>query len=99
MARLETLIAPAASAPRRFFSRADNPLVRAVSRLPLGVHAKLLVAFAGIAVLLVVVGLLGLRVLGQSNARVEKLGSLQVRGAAYKGIQTQAAQLRQLLGI
>jgi signal transduction histidine kinase len=99
MAQPETLSARRAPAPRRFFSRADNPLVRAVGRLPLGVHAKLLIAFVGIAALLVLVGLLGLRVLGQSNARVERLGSLQVRGAAYKGIQAQAEQLRQLLGI
>jgi signal transduction histidine kinase len=99
MTQPETLGAPAAPTPRRLLSRADNPLVRAVGRLPLGVHAKLLIAFAGIAALLVVVGLLGLRVLGQSNARVERLGPLQVRGAAYKGIQAQAEQLRQLLGI
>jgi signal transduction histidine kinase len=99
MAQPEPLSAPRAPSPRRFFSRADNPLVRAVARLPLGVHAKLILSFAGIAALLVLVGLLGLRVLGQSNARVERLGSLQVRGAAYKGIQAQAEQLRQLLGI
>jgi signal transduction histidine kinase len=99
MAQPETLKAPAPPAPRRLFSRVDNPLVRAVGRLPVGVHIKLLAAFAGIAALLVVVGLLGLRVLGQSNARVERLASLQVRGAAYKGIQAPATQLRQLLGI
>jgi signal transduction histidine kinase len=97
--RPEIVAAPGSRAPVRFFSRTDNPLVRAVGRLPLGVHAKLLIAFAGIAALLVVVGLLGLRVLGQSNARVERLGPLQVRGAAYKGIQAQAEQVRQLLGI
>jgi signal transduction histidine kinase len=99
MGQPEIVAAPASPAPRRFFSRADNRLVRAVGRLPLGVHAKLLIAFAGIAALLVVVGLLGLRVLGQSNARVERLGSLQVRGPVYKGIQAQAEQLRQLLAI
>jgi signal transduction histidine kinase len=79
--------------------RAENPLVRAVGRVPVKVRTKLLVAFAAIAALLVVVGVLGVRVLGQSNARVEHLGTLQLRAAAYQGLQTQAQQLRQLLGL
>jgi signal transduction histidine kinase len=80
-------------------SRADNPLVRAVGRAPVTVRTKLLVAFAGIAALLVAVAVLGLRVLGQSNARIESLGTLQLRAATYQSIQTQAQQLRQLLAV
>ncbi len=80
-------------------TRADNPLARAVGRAPVKVRTKLLVAFAGIAALLVVVAVLGLRVLGQSNARIESLGALQLRAAAYQSLQTQAQQLRQLLAI
>src|SRR5581483_10256849 len=80
-------------------SRADNPLVRAVGRLPVKVRTKLLVAFAGIAALLVVVAALGLRVLGQSNARVTSLGTLQLRAATYQSLQTQSQQLRQLLAV
>jgi hypothetical protein len=80
-------------------SRADNPLVRAVGRVPVTVRTKLLVAFGGIAALLVVVGVLGLRVLGQSNARVTSLGTLQLRAATYQSLQTQAEQLRQLLAL
>jgi signal transduction histidine kinase len=87
---------PPIAAPR---SREDNPLVRAVGRVPAKVRTKLLVAFAGIAVLLVVLGVLGVRVLGQSNARVERLGTLQLRAAAYQSLQAQAQQLRQLLGL
>ena len=68
-----------------------------VARIPISVRTKLLVAFALIAALLVVVGVLGLRVLGQSNARVEELGTLQRRAATYQSLQTQAQQLRQLL--
>jgi signal transduction histidine kinase len=83
----------------RLPSRADNPLVRAVGRAPLKLRTKLLVSFAGIAALLVVVGVLGLRVLGQSNARVASLGTLQLREVAYRSLQTQAQQLRQLLAI
>jgi signal transduction histidine kinase len=59
----------------------------------------MLVAFACIAALLVVVGVLGLRVLGQANARVAALGTLQRRAATYQGLQTQAQQLRQLLAL
>jgi signal transduction histidine kinase len=78
---------------------ADNPLVTAVGRMPVKVRTKMLVAFAGIAALLVVVAVLGLRVLGQANARVEALGTLQLRAATYQSLQTQAQQLRQLLAL
>ena len=67
--------------------------------MPVKVRTKLLVAFAVIAALLVAVAVLGLRVLGQSNARVESLGTLQLRAATYQGLQTQAQQLRQLLAV
>src|SRR5207248_4117081 len=77
----------------------DNPVVRAVGGAPVKLRTKLLVAFAAIAALLVVVGVLGLRVLGQSNARIETLGTLQLRAATYQSLQTQAQQLRQLLAI
>jgi signal transduction histidine kinase len=87
---------PAPAAPR---GRADNPLVRAVGRLPFTVRTKLLIAFAVIAAVLVMVAVLGLRVLGQSNARIERLGTLQLRAATYQSLQTQRQQLRQLLGL
>ena len=80
-------------------SRADNRLVRAVARIPWRVRTKLLAAFVGIVLLFVVVGLLGLRALSQSEARVESLGTLQLRAAAYREIRTGAAQLRQLLAL
>jgi signal transduction histidine kinase len=78
-------------------SPADNPLVRAVGRLPAGVHAKLLVAFVGTALLVVGIGLLGLRLLGQSNERVETLGTLQERAFAYGKLRTDAHRVRGLL--
>lgn len=80
-------------------SRADNPLVRAVGRVPAKVRTKLLVAFLAIAALLVVLALLGLRVLGQSNARAEQLGGLQARVAGYQQLEADAAVLRQQLAI
>ena len=81
---------------RRLLSPADNPLIRAVGRVPAGVHAKLLVAFAGIALLVVVLGALGLRLLGQSNERVETLGTLQQRAFAYGKLQSDVRHVRTL---
>jgi signal transduction histidine kinase len=78
-------------------SRGDNPVVRAVGRLPLKVHIKLLIAFVGTAVLLVTVGLIGQRVLGQSNDRVASLGELQKRAVAYSTLQSDATHVRLLL--
>ena len=98
----ESAVAPRQAADadkRRLLSRADNPLVRAVGRLPVKVRTKLLVGFLSIAALLVLVALLGLRVLGQSNLRAEHLGALQVRVAGYQQLEADAAALRQELAI
>jgi signal transduction histidine kinase len=95
----ETLAASSVPAPPPTRNRADNPLVRAVGRLPFTVRTKLLISFAVIAALLVTVAILGLRVLGQSNARIERLGTLQLRAATYQSLQAQRQQLRQLLGL
>ena len=88
--------APAADG-RRPLSRGYDPLVRAVGRLPAKVHTKLLVAFVGTSVLLVTVGVLGLRVLGQSNDRVGDLGALRDRAFAYGQLQRDAWHVRALL--
>ena len=82
---------------RRPLSRGDNAAVRAVGRLPAKVHTKLLIAFVGTAVLVVAVGMLGLRVLAQSNDRVAALGALQERAAAYGELQSDTRQIRLLL--
>ena len=87
----------AGEAKRRLLSRADNPLVRAVARLPARVHVKLLVAFVGTALLVVGVGLLGLRLLGQANERVETLGTLQDRAFGYGKLRSDALHVRLLL--
>jgi signal transduction histidine kinase len=78
-------------------SRGSDPLVRAVGRLPAKVHTKLLIALVGTSVLLVTVGLLGQRVLGQSNDRVVTLGALQQRSFAYGQLQQDASNARALL--
>ena len=88
----------AADVPKRgLLSPAGDPLVRAVGRVPAGVHAKLLVAFVGTAMLVVAVAVLGLRLLGQSNERVETLGTLQERAAAYGIVQSEVRHVRDLL--
>jgi signal transduction histidine kinase len=89
--------AAAGASKRRLLSPAGHPLVRAVGRVPAGVHAKLLVAFVGTALLVVVVAVLGLRLLGQSNERVETLGTLQARAAAYGIVQSDVRHVRGLL--
>ena len=87
--------APAAT--RRLTGLSDNPLVRAVGRVPARVHTKLLIAFVGTAVLVVGVGLLGLRVLGESHDRAGRLGVLQERGLAYGKLESDTRHIRLLL--
>jgi signal transduction histidine kinase len=75
----------------------SNVLVRGVGRLPARVHTKLLIAFVGTAALVVAVGLLGLRVLGQSNERAARLGALQERALAYGRLESDTRAIRFLL--
>ena len=82
---------------RRLFGRADNPLVHGIARLPAKVRTKLLVSFLGIAVLLLLIALLGLRVLGQSNSRSESLKALEERAAGYQNLYTESTTFRDLL--
>jgi signal transduction histidine kinase len=89
--------AAAGASKRRLLKPAENPLVRAVGRVPAGVRVKLLVAFVGTTLLVVVLGVLGLRLLGQSNERLETLGPLQVRAFAYGKLRSDAQHVRLLL--
>ena len=61
----------------------ENGSSRCVASAP-AVRTKLLVGFLAIAALLVLYDVLGLRVLGQANARVERLGTLQAPSATTK---------------
>jgi signal transduction histidine kinase len=80
---------------RRLLGAATAPL----AHLPGRVRTKLVVAFLSIAALLVVLALLGLRVLAQSNTRAERLGALQERVAGYQALEANAAAVRQLLAL
>jgi signal transduction histidine kinase len=85
--------------PRRLLSGADNPVVRAVGRVRASVLAKLLVAFVGTVVLLVVLGVLGLQVMRVSNQRVVTLGDLQERATAYRQVQAGIAEIQQVMNL
>ena len=85
--------------PRRLFGRVVDPLVRVVGRVPASVHTKLLVAFAGTVALLVVLGVLGLGVIGDSNARILTLGELQLRATSYRQLQAGVAEIQQVLNL
>jgi hypothetical protein len=76
---------------------ADNPLVRMVRRVPITVQRKLLIAFGIVVVLLVTVGVLGISVLNESNDRVDSLGLLPQRQAAYRELAIDSESLNQLL--
>ena len=80
-------------------SGADNPLVRAVGRVPASVLTKLLVAFVGTVVLLVVLGVLGLQVMRVSNERVVTLGDLQERATAYRQLRAGVAGIQQVVNL
>ena len=62
-------------------------LPRLVARVPAGVHAKLLVAFLAIVILLIAVGAVGLQVLSESHHRAEELVKLQRKTAVYRQLQ------------
>jgi signal transduction histidine kinase len=96
----EARAAPERAAPvgkRRLPGPGENALIRGVGRVPAKVRTKLLIAFVGTAALVVAVGLLGLRVLGQSNDRVGNLGVLQERAFAYGKLQSDTQNVRLLL--
>jgi signal transduction histidine kinase/HAMP domain-containing protein len=70
----------------RFFA-ATQWLPRLVARVPATVHAKLLVAFLAIVVLLIALGAVGLQALSGLNRRAEELVKRHERIAAYRKFQ------------
>jgi signal transduction histidine kinase len=75
----------------------EGSLARAVARAPLSLRSKLLLGFVTIAVSLVVVGVLGIVALSDSNARVERLGNLRAQAAAAQAVQSAVAGYSALL--
>ena len=99
MAQPEVLTGPPTTRGWAALGRMKGRLVRLVARAPATVRTKLLIAFLAIAALLVLVGVLGLQVLGQANARVERLGALQLRSSTYRELEAHAADLQQTLTV
>jgi signal transduction histidine kinase len=95
------VVAPAPPARRRWAALAGlrGQPGGLVARLPAKVRTKLLVAFLAIAGLLVLVSVLGLRVLDQANAHVQRLDALQHRAVAYQAIAATAGDLQQVLAV
>jgi signal transduction histidine kinase/CHASE3 domain sensor protein len=62
-------------------------LPRIVARVPAKVHAKLLIAFLAITVLLIALGAVGLQALSDTNKRAKDLVELQRKIAAYRQLQ------------
>jgi signal transduction histidine kinase/HAMP domain-containing protein len=75
------------SALRERLFAATQWLPRLVARVPATVHAKLLVAFLAIVVLLIALGAVGLQVLSGVNRRAEELVKRHERIAAYRQFQ------------
>jgi len=68
-------------------SRVMSPFVSLVSRVPARVQFKLLTAFLAIAMLLIMVGAVGLQVLSGVYQRAEELVKLQRKIEAYRQVQ------------
>jgi signal transduction histidine kinase/DNA-binding response OmpR family regulator len=77
--------------------RPINWLARLVARIPARIRTKLLVSLAVMVVVLVIIGGLGLRVLGESNARFGTLATLQKNAATYRALENPNSQLGDLV--
>jgi len=92
----EAVDVPRASSTRGFWS-ADNPLVRAIGRIPLPLGAKLVIGFGVVGALLAIGYVLGVVALGQSNSRGEELRRLQRRAVYVQLVLTDVTQLRKAI--
>jgi signal transduction histidine kinase/DNA-binding response OmpR family regulator len=72
-------------------------LARLVARIPVRIRTKLLVSLAVMVVVIVIIGGLGLRVLGESNARFRTLATLQQNRVTYRALQDQNSRIREQL--
>jgi signal transduction histidine kinase len=95
MAQPEAFDAPPTHARWAALVGIRGRLVAGVGRLPATLRTKLLAAVLALAGLLVLVTVLGIHFLGQSNARVENLSVLQKRVAQYEKLADFAQVVRQ----
>jgi signal transduction histidine kinase len=87
-------VAARAIRSRRLRWATDNPLVRAVGRIPLPLGAKLIAGFALIAALLAMGYALGIVALGRSNSRGVQLLGLQRKAVYFQLDLTDATHLK-----
>jgi signal transduction histidine kinase len=85
-------------APQRRLSATENPLVRAVGRIPLPLGAKLFIGFALVAALLALSAVLGLTALSQSNSRGAQLRTLQQEAVLEQQLLGDATHLQSVTG-
>jgi signal transduction histidine kinase len=88
---------PGVQEHQRVQLRATNWLAGLVARVPVRIRTKLLVSLAVMVVVLVTIGGLGLRAVGESNARFGALATLQRKAASYRALQHQNSQLRSMV--
>jgi hypothetical protein len=81
-------------APQRRFRATENPIVRAIGRVPLPLGAKLLIGFVLVAGLLALSAALGLLALSQSNSRGAQLRKLQQEAVLEQRLLGDAMQLQ-----
>ena len=74
-------------------------VVGAIQRTPTGVQAKLIGALLAGVVLVIAIGLLGLRAIADANDRAATLRTLQQRATVYRALQADVEQVHQLLGL
>ena len=77
----------------------DSPLIRVVQRAPTSVQAKLLAALLAAVVLVLVVGIVGLRTVADANDRAATLRLLQQRATVFRALQADVGQVRLLFGL
>src|SRR5688572_22244809 len=68
-------------------------LVRLVARVPATIHAKLLIAFLVMVVLLIAVGAVGVQALAEVSRRAEEMAKLQRKVGAYRQLQHDATEI------
>jgi signal transduction histidine kinase len=98
MAQPEVLDAPPIDNRWAALARIRNSLAAGIGGVPASVRTKLLVAFLAIAALLILVTVLGLHVLAQANAGVERISALELHQSRYEQLAAESNDLRQALG-
>ena len=79
--------------------RTRGSVVGAIQRTPTGVQTKLIAALLAGVVLVIAIGLLGLRAIADANDRAASLRIVQQRATVYRALQADVELVHQLLGL